>query len=388
MITAVTVVDVDTHWETADFAPGEHPLEPWRDRFPGDGAERLAHGIAGDLLAALPTDRRPDARTLLPTLVRLAEERGGPVLLHPQHDSTSGERVAWMDRVGIDHCLVNPGGYWQMLEFLGADRPAGVTRCNDFLAEQLADHADRLHGVAVVDFTDLSWAAAELARARERGHRAFFLYTVAGRPPGAVPPGHPDWDVVWSAAVDLGMIASIHVGNTATDFTGWADIGWDLPGGAGVGGLTRLANTQRIHAAQNLLVSMLYGGVFHRHPDLTVVLEEMKVGWIPSFVAACERQALPSPGLGDWPFPVSGGEMLRRNVKFTPLPGFGDVEALDVLAALPEMALFSSDYPHFEGNADPINLYGEALDDLDPALRDRFLGGNAVEVFARTGDPL
>ena len=52
------------------------------------------------------------------------------------------------------------------------------------------------------------------------------------------------------------------------------------------------------------------------------------------------------------------------------------------------MALFSSDYPHFEGNADPINLYGDALDGLGPDLRDRFLGGNATEVFARTGDPL
>lgn len=384
----MTVIDVDTHWETGTFAPGEHPLEPWRDEFPPDGPERLAHGIAGDLLRALPADRRPDARTLLPTLVQMAEARGGPVILHSQHESSAAERVAWMDGVGIDHCLVNPGGYWQMLEFLGADRPAGVRRCNDFLADALADHADRLHGVAVTDFTDLRRAADELARARARGHRAFFLYTVAGRPPGAVPPGHPDWDVVWTAAVDLGMIASIHVGNTAADFTGWADIGWDLPGGAGVGGLTRLANTQRIHAAQNLVVSMLYGGVFHRHPDLTVVLEEMKVGWLPSFVAACERQAESSPGLGDWPFPVSGGTMLRRNLKFTPLPGFGDVEALDVLAQLPEMALFSSDYPHFEGNADPINLYGQALRDLDADLRDRFLGANAAEAFARTGDPL
>ena len=53
-------------------------------------------------------------------------------------------------------------------------------------------------------------------------------------------------------------------------------------------------NTQRIHAAQNLLCSMLYGGVFARHPDLTVVLEEMKVGWVPSFVDACARQAMPS----------------------------------------------------------------------------------------------
>jgi hypothetical protein len=114
----------------------------------------------------------------------------------------------------------------------------------------------------------------------------------------------------------------------------------------------------------------------------------MKVGWIPSFVAMCERQSLPSPGLGDWPFDVSGGEMLRRNVKFTPLPGFGDVEAVDVIAALPEMALFSSDYPHQEGNADPINVYGGALDALDAEVRDAFLGANAAEVFARTGSPL
>jgi predicted TIM-barrel fold metal-dependent hydrolase len=384
----MTVVDVDTHWETTAFAPGQHPLEPWLDRFPSDFVERLAHGIAGDLLNALPVDRRPDGRTLLPSLVKLAEARGGPVVLHPQHDSTSGERVAWMDSVGIDHCLVNPGGYWQMLEFLGPDRSAAVRRCNDFLAEQLADHAHRLHGVAVVDFTDLRAAADELERARAKGHRVFFLHTVAGRPPSATPPGHPDWDVVWSAAVDLGMIASIHVGNTAADFTGWADIGWDLPGGGGVTALTRLANTQRIHVAQNLLTSLLYGGVFARHPKLTVVLEEMKVGWLPSFVDACTRQSLPSPGLGDWPFDVSGGDMLRRNVRFTPLPGFGDVEALDVLAALPQMGLFSSDYPHQEGNADPINLYGQPLQDLDQGLRERFLGGNAVDAFARTGDPL
>jgi predicted TIM-barrel fold metal-dependent hydrolase len=383
----VTVIDVDTHWEVARFAPGEHPLEPWLDRLP-TGVELLAHGVAGDLLRALSAEHRPDGRTLLPTLTRVAEERGGPVILHPRHDSTSAERVAWMDRVGIDHCIVNPGGWWQMLEFLGADRPAGVTRCNDFLADQLADHADRLHGVAVVDFTDLETAAAELGRARARGHRVFFLYTVNGRPPRPTAPGHPEWDMIWKTAVGLGMIASIHVGNTATDFTGWANIGWDTPRGAGVTALTRLANTQRIHAAQNLLVSMLYGGVFHRHPDLTVVLEEMKVGWLPAFVDACDRQALPSPALGDWPFPVPGSEMLRRNVKFTPLPGFGDVDALDVVAQLPEMALFSSDYPHFEGNADPINLYGPALEDLGPQVRDRFLSGNATEIFARTGDPL
>jgi predicted TIM-barrel fold metal-dependent hydrolase len=184
------------------------------------------------------------------------------------------------------------------------------------------------------------------------------------------------------------MLAVIHVGNTAADFGGWADIGWDLPGGGGVSALTRLANTQRIHAAQNLLVSMLYGGVFERHPDLTVMLEEMKIGWFPSFVDACSRQSAPSMGLGDWPYSTSGADMLRRNVKITPLPGFGDIEALDVLQRLPQMCLFSSDYPHMEGNADPIRLYGPALEALDAELRERFLGGNAADAYARTGDPL
>jgi predicted TIM-barrel fold metal-dependent hydrolase len=384
----MTVIDVDTHWESTDFAPGQHPLEPWLDRVPRDGVEMLAYGIAGDLLRALPAPRRPDGRTLLPGLVKLAEERGGPIILHPQHESTSAERVAWMDRVGIDHCLVNPGGYWQQLDFIPDVRRAAAARCNDYLGEQLADHATRLHGVAVVDLTDLPGAAAELERARARGHRAFFLYTVNGRPPAAVPPGHPDWDVVWSAATALGMVAVIHVGNTAANFDGWADIGWDAAEGAGVTALARLANTQRIHVAQNIVVSMLYGGVFARHPDLTVLLAEMKIGWLPWFVEAAARQSVSQPALGDWPWPTSGGDMLRRNVRITPLPGFGDVDALDVVRRLPAMCVFSSDYPHMEGNADPINLYGDALDDLDRDVRDDFLGANAAACFARMGDPL
>jgi predicted TIM-barrel fold metal-dependent hydrolase len=381
------IIDVDSHWEAIDYAPGEYPLEPWRDQLPS-GIDLLAFGVAGDLLSGLPPGDRPSATELLPALVARAKERGGPVILHRQHESTAGERVEWMDRVGIDHCLVNPGAYWQQLTFLGDDRARGARRCNDFLTEQLSSHSDRLHAVAVVDFGDLDVAVAELEHARARGARAFFLYTERGRPPTAVSPGHPVWDQVWRASTRLGMVPVIHVGNTSTDFTGWADIGWNQPGGAGVEALARLANTQRVHAAQNLIAGMLYGGVFARHPELTVLLAEMRIGWIPDFFRTLERQAMPSPILGDWPWDVSGGEMLRRNVRVTPLPGFGDVNALEFLADLPSVCVFSSDYPHQEGNADPIELYRPGLDALDNALRAEFLGENMAARFARTGDPL
>ena len=382
------IVDVDSHWEVERFAEGEYPLDPWRGQFPGDRLSQIAHGVAGDLLSSLPADRRPSPTELFPGLLDIAKRTGGPAVLHPVHESSAHERVDWMDRVGIDHCLVNPGGWWQMLEYLGDDRAKGVRRCNDFLTEQLAEEAERLHAVAVLDLSDPAVAIAELEHARGAAPRAFFLYTVKGKPPTAVSPGHPTWDPVWAAATSLGMLAVIHVGNTSSDFGGWADIGWDEADGAGVPGLTRLANTQRTHAAQNLLSAMLYGGVFARHPDLTVLLAELRINWVPPFLDMLAAQSEPSFILGEWPWETSGAEMLRRNVRVTPLPGFGDVGALECLARLPETFVFSSDYPHHEGNDDPINLYGPELNAVDETLRTSFLGANIEDCFARTGDPL
>jgi len=244
------IIDVDTHWELTRYPKGEHPLEPWRSELPRD-LELLAYAVAGDLLAALPEGRRPTPAQLLPKIVEAAAQRDGRAALHPEHASSSAERIAWMDHVGIDHCLVNPGGYWQQIPF--TTDPGGATRhANSWLTERLQDDSDRLHAVAVIDFSDLDVAVAELERTRALGARAFFLATRSGRPAGGCAPGHPAFDRVWSAATCLGMVAVIHVGNTSADFTGWADIGWDEPDSAGIGGLVRLANTQRVHAAQNL----------------------------------------------------------------------------------------------------------------------------------------
>jgi predicted TIM-barrel fold metal-dependent hydrolase len=379
------IVDVDTHWEVQGFAAGTDPLGPWADRIP-KGIDRLAFAIAGDLLADLP-EPRPTGEQLLPGLVQAAEAKGGPVILHPLHQSTAAERVAWMDEIGVDHALVNPGGYWQGLEFLGTDRPAGVRRCNDFLAEALSDHADRLHLVAIVDLTEPQVAVAELERARACGSRAFFLYTEHGRPPGGRSPGHPAYDVVYEAAVRLGMIAVIHVGNTASDFAGWADIGWDQPNSSGVAGLVRLANSQRHLVAQQILAGLLYGGVFARHPQLTVLCAEVRTDWIPGFRAIMERQARSSFATGDWPYERSAAEMFHDQLRVTPLPGFGD-DVLGTLAVVPDLTVFSSDYPHQEGNADPLGILRPGLDELDDDLRRSFLGANMEACFARTGDPL
>ena len=55
---------------------------------------------------------------------------------------------------------------------------------------------------------------------------------------------------------------------------------------------------------------------------------------------------------------------------------------------LPGVAVFSSDYPHFEGNGEPVPYYREVLADLDADVRDAFLGGSILEAYERMGDPL
>jgi predicted TIM-barrel fold metal-dependent hydrolase len=77
------------------------------------------------------------------------------------------------------------------------------------------------------------------------------------------------------------------------------------------------------------------------------------------------------------------------NVRATPLIGLGDGNVLDgIFTELPDMLVFSSDYPHGEGNASPIELYEPQLSALPPDLRAQFLGENIADCFARMGDPL
>jgi predicted TIM-barrel fold metal-dependent hydrolase len=130
---------------------------------------------------------------------------------------------------------------------------------------------------------------------------------------------------------------------------------------------------------------MLYGGVFGRHPNLTVITEELGVGWLPYFVNRCDSLTHAGP----WPYDLTCGEMIRRNLRAAPLPGLGDPNPLTPeLLAISEMLIFSSDFPHGEGNADPVNLFEPTLEQLDDGRKQAFLGGNIAECFARMGDPL
>jgi predicted TIM-barrel fold metal-dependent hydrolase len=134
-----------------------------------------------------------------------------------------------------------------------------------------------------------------------------------------------------------------------------------------------------------MIGALVYGGVFGRHPNLTILTEELHVAWLPEFVA----RVAALDAAGAWPFELKPSEMLRRNVRATPLIGLGDGNVLDgIFSELSDMLVFSSDYPHGEGNPDPLDLYEPQLSALAPELRAQFLGENIAACFARMSDPL
>jgi len=218
---------------------------------------------------------------------------------------------------------------------------------------------------------------------RGRGSRIFLI---PAYPVNGVPPIHPSWEKLWSAATDLGMAPMVHTGFEHMRFDpGWANIGGDVT-------LLRMIGGSHRHVAPTTLLNgMIYSGVFERHPNLTVMLAEVGVGWLPFLHREIDDRVSPTAQLflGDWKLPMKPSEYLARNVRATPLNGGNDQPLTRIMDELPDdMILFSSDFPHFEGFTDPKAHYTETFATASPRRRERFLGGTAADIFTRMGDPL
>ena len=384
----MAIIDIDTHFE---------PGRAWLDEYPALKARlpeysttvATVRAIAGDLVRFVPEDERPSDDTLLPPGIKaiLGLEKSDGYgfegsAMHTPADPVA--RLAWMDAVGIDAtnvlCLEG-AGYAKYLEDRDLAREA-IGACNDWLADQVAGHEDRLMPAASVDLTDIDGAIVELNRMRARGSRTFLISPL---PAPGVPPNDPRFDRVWSAAVDLGMAAQVHVGAGCNAF----DPGWANTDDGTV--LRQVGASQGSQAVQLMMNAMVFGGVFQRHPDLTLILAEFGVHWFEGAVDHMEQRGPAQPEsaiyLGAYEFDLTPAEFARRNIRVTPLPR-AHQSPLRLMERYPECVVFSSDYAHNESNPAPTAHYDVLMADTAPSVKAAFMGGNIADCFARMGDPL
>jgi predicted TIM-barrel fold metal-dependent hydrolase len=392
------VIDVDSHFEPADDWLDEFPglRAKLPDRYPASdprfamrSPEMFTWFVTDDLLRGVPREKRmPLDRLVTPGIRALYDPERGPEAGYPGSDMHApmvdvGARVRWLDEQGIDVQNVISGTAYTLARaiedpVLGMEALEAV---NTWLSDRAADAVGRLMPAANVRFEDLDRAIRELTRMRERGSRTFLL---PSEPTGDIPPNHPDYDRLWSAVTDLGMVPIVHVGLSPAIFhPAWANT--DDPGIVRV-----ISVSQPSQQALVFLNAVVLGGVFERHPTLTIVFAEHGIDWITP--ATLRMDVLATPGfspllLPDYSLPLSPAEYVRRNIRVTPLPVPHESPAA-TMEVFPELPIFSSDYPHMEGSPDPMGHYGAQLAGVSADARASFLGGNLAECFARMGDPI
>ena len=255
---------------------------------------------------------------------------------------------------GVDRSVVFPnfGLLWErMLEHDVRAQTANMRAWNRWAAIVAAEGEGRLVPVAHVTLRDLDWLDAELARLERDGLR---LAMVAPALVDGKRLSHPDLDRAWRAFVDHGVTPVFHVSAFPHPFgDGWYDGDPDVVNPV-------LSSVFLATAPALAIADLAVNGAFARHPDLRVGVMELSAIWVPQFLLVLDGgfdfharfNGRPLTDLDRRP-----SECVRDHVR---VAAFG-YERPDVLIRKAgDLFMFCSDWPHAEGNAQPLDDYTAA----------------------------
>ncbi|MCK9903303.1 amidohydrolase [Parafrankia colletiae] len=323
--------------------------------------------------------------------------------------------IADMDSEGVWAQVMHPN-----LSFFGLysddhDRSIGHARVyNDYVAETFGAYRDRIAPTAPIPLTNLDDAVAEIERAAGLGLRAILLPAVS-----PVPYHARELDRVWAAAQAHGLVVAFHVatGSVKVDKKASPTLraliesvrmqSQELTDDLVVGRILS-AVTKQSFVPQQIIASLVGGGVTERFPGLHFVLVEFNANWLVSFMAAMDKawtlgvgqdrdfwvgtwdDARPDgdqPGMAQvfrlnerWPYPLRPSDYARRqiHVSFQEDPVAVACRHITGVSTL----VWGVDYPHPEGT---FRRSREAIDvqfaGVSPADRAAILGGTTAGLF-------
>lgn len=401
------IIDVDAHLhEPVDWLQRTDPrlaalLGP-PERFI-DVADAL-FGVNNPALSQLPEQQRPMNAwaTVLPGFVKHLEMTDDR---QPAHQSGSVgnpvvdpvARLKLCDAEGIEVQFLNPSFLANPLVQAARARRSDLVfpirqAWNRWAMETMHGYTHRLMPVTQIDLNDVPASIAEMTRMRSLGSRGFAIsespvgvgrFGSEGKNRLARSLTHPDFEPIWDAAEDLGMAAIAHVGFSRERIQfGWANNGGD---DLSTYSLLSMAIAPQL-GPQLLLGALVFDGVLERHPNLTVIVEEVGISWLPHLVSVMDHAVgrAQKSQLADgeyrpdfagkaYQLPLAPSEYLRRQVTVTPLVVNEPIRpVLDVVG--PEMLCFSSDYPHVEGTDSAVAICERQLAGYTSSIRETFYG--------------
>jgi predicted TIM-barrel fold metal-dependent hydrolase len=281
-------------------------------------------------------------------------------------------RLKDLDQEGIWAEVTYPSiGVWSFSIRTPEVLSAGVRAINDWAAE-FQSHSPRYVCTAMIPLLDVDDAIAEVRRCAGLGMAASFLPIA---PPFERPAyAHEEWDPLWAAMEEVGMVLGFHVGTEPHDPTGRTGVYNTGRGGA----IQNYVETS--YGAQKIAVSLVSAGIFDRYPALKMLVSEGGATWGPFMAdrmdeAYRQHSAAVRPKLSKMP-----SEYLYSNIYASFQHDSSAVQAN--LAMGWQNVMWGSDYPHTEGTfGHTQETLRELFDGIDPAASYRMRVGAFMELF-------
>ena len=242
---------------------------------------------------------------------------------------------------------------------------------------------DRLLPTCYVPLADPARSVAFAGEAIEQGAAA--LLVASGCPAGHSP-SHIALDPVWAQAEEAGIPVVFHVGGTGDLIEhGYFNNGLPVPPDFH-GGEENFRSVDYMgipHPPMQALATLIFDGVLERFPTLRFGAIEQGAIWVPSFMRQMESafDAFLRHEERLQKLSMRPSDYVRRQVRATPYPT-EDVGWI-IEQSGPEVAMFSSDYPHVEGGRKPVERFQASLDasNIDDAARQRFWSDNFLDLM-------
>jgi predicted TIM-barrel fold metal-dependent hydrolase len=271
-----------------------------------------------------------------------------------------------MDTEGVDVAVLYPTlllGGWAIRD-RGFD--VAVHRAyNDWLADFCSYSPNRLKGAAVMPMLDPDAAARELEHAVQTGHVGAMCHpSIYGRKID-----DPAYDVLWAAAQQYDFPISFHASGSE---------------------ITRLERFDSFLAEHTIghtfeqiasAINIIYAGVLERFPRLRIAFLEGMVGWVPMMAermdAEYARRPFEAPELRQKP----SDYFKSGRVFFGAESEEGTIPATIQYLGSDETLLYSSDYPHWDGDFPNTTREMVERTDLTDQNKRNILGENARRFY-------
>lgn len=292
-------------------------------------------------------------------------EGGGPAGSDPAY-----VKKHYMEPCGIAYAVLTGGGEQGLSLHADPDYATAVASAfNDWLANTWLAASPQFKGSIQINHSDPAAAAKEIDR---MGGHPDMVQVVMGS--GArMPYGNRFYHPIYEAAERNGLPVAIHPG---TEGKGTA--GPPTPSGYP----TRYMEWHNILPANFMahINSLVCEGVFERYPSLRFVAIEGGIGWLPHLMWRMDKNYKALRDTTPW-LKRLPSEYILEHVRVTTQPIEEPREPEHLVQIFRMMhadriAMFSSDYPHWDYDNPKLVLNG-----IPREMRRRILGDNAAELY-------